>query len=84
MSETLEGLKVNRELVPLLVALAQMEAEYGSDHPKVKTLRQQITGLKVELKRLVTEQTERVSLLIDGDEKTKEAAADAWMQSHEV
>lgn len=74
---TLEGLKVDRELVPLLVSLAQMEAEYGSDHPKVRTLREQVKGLRSELKQIVEEQTERVAVLMDGGEKQKEAALGA-------
>ncbi len=67
--EALEGLKVERDLVPLMVALAQMQSEYGADHPKVKTARQQLDGLREELRRLVKEQTDRVGQLIDTNEK---------------
>jgi capsular exopolysaccharide synthesis family protein len=74
---TLEGLKVDRDLVPLLVSLAQMEAEYGQDHPKVRTLRSQVDGLRKELKELVEAQTARVSKLMAGDEKRLEEAQGA-------
>ena len=70
-------IRVERDLVPLMVELSQMTAEYGSEHPKVKTLAQQVDGLREELRKLVQDETERVAALMNSDEKQAEEAAEA-------
>jgi len=73
----LENLKVERDLVPLMVELAKMEAVHGANHPSVQDLSQTVEGLRAELRKLVEQQTERISELIDTDQKRAESAASA-------
>lgn len=69
--------KVDRDLVPLMVAKSSMEAEFGSEHPKVKALEKQIDGLRKELHNIVETQTKRVAELLDATESHKRKSAEA-------
>lgn len=73
----LETLKVDRDLVPLMVELAKMQAIHGENHPSVRSLNTTLEGMREELRKLVKAQTERISELIDSNEAMAEAAAQA-------
>ena len=75
--EQLGMVKIDRDLVPLMVELSQMTAEFGAEHPKVRNLSQQIQGLRAELRKIVREQTNRITELIDGNEQRRRDAAEA-------
>jgi succinoglycan biosynthesis transport protein ExoP len=69
--------KVDRDLVPLMVQKSSMEAEFGSEHPQVKSLEKQIVGLRKELHLIVETQTKRVAELLDASESRKRKSAEA-------
>lgn len=71
------NLKIDRDLVPLMVSKSQMEAELGPGHPKVKSLEKQIVGLREELQRLGEAQAKRVGELINASEIMEQKAAEA-------
>ena len=58
--KTLEMIEVDKQLIPLMIERNQFANEYGPNHPNVKKLDAQLATMKAELKRLVTEQTDRI------------------------
>jgi succinoglycan biosynthesis transport protein ExoP len=74
---TLGMVGVDRDLVPLMVQKSSMEAEFGSEHPQVRSLEKQIVGLRKELHVIVETQTKRVAELLDASETRKRKSAEA-------
>ena len=77
----LAQLELDQQLVPLMIERNKFAAEFGDSHPTVKQLDTELSMMKKELKRLVTEQTNRLLELmrenqvesIDPVERAKEA-----------
>ncbi|TWT96297.1 polysaccharide biosynthesis tyrosine autokinase [Neorhodopirellula pilleata] len=75
----LAQIELDQQLVPLMIERNKYAAEFGDSHPTVKQLDAELTMMKSELKRLVTEQTERIVELmeenkVDGVDPAKRAA----------
>jgi len=61
----LEQLKLDEQLLPLMIERNKYATELGSSHPTVKGLDTELKTMKQELKRLITEQTERIVELME-------------------
>ena len=61
----LKQLELDQKLVPLMIERNKYAAEFGEQHPTVKALDTELTMMKSELTRLVTEQTQRIIQLMD-------------------
>lgn len=61
---TLALLDVDKELLPLMIDRNKYAAEFGDNHPTVKQLDAELTTMKLELKRLVKEQTDQIIKLM--------------------
>lgn len=61
----LATLEVDQQLVPLMIERNKYASEFGDSHPTVRQLDTELTVMKQELKRLVTEQTNRVLELME-------------------
>ena len=75
--EKLALVKMEQELVPLLVERNQNSSQFGEEHPTVRQLDLQIEGLREELTRLAREQTGRISELLDHNQQSSKDAAEA-------
>ena len=62
---TLGNIEIDKELIPVMIQRDQYAREYGDNHPNVKQLDSQLTTMKMELKRLVKEQTDRLIQLAE-------------------
>ncbi len=79
----LSGLKLDEQLIPLMIERNKFANEFGASHPTVKQLDTEINMMKSELRRIVIEQTNRILELqkeneiesVDPSEKAKEALA---------
>ncbi|WP_430452788.1 polysaccharide biosynthesis tyrosine autokinase [Rhodopirellula europaea] len=63
--EELAQIKLDQQLVPLMIERHKFAAEFGEQHPTVKALDAELTMMKSELKRLVKEQSERLVELME-------------------
>ena len=63
--ETLGLLNLDTELVPLMVQKSRLVAEYGPDHPSVRSVATELELMKQELKELVEKKAARVTELVD-------------------
>ncbi|TWT65971.1 polysaccharide biosynthesis tyrosine autokinase [Allorhodopirellula solitaria] len=61
----LQQLQLDQKLVPLMIERNRYAAEFGDQHPTVKALDTELTVMKSELKRLITEQTQRILQLME-------------------
>ncbi|EMI41976.1 polysaccharide biosynthesis tyrosine autokinase [Rhodopirellula sp. SWK7] len=61
----LKQLELDQQLVPLIIERNKFAAEFGEQHPTVKQLDVELKMMKSELKRLVTEQAERIVELME-------------------
>lgn len=61
----LKQLELDQKLVPLMIERNKYAAEFGEQHPTVKALDTELTMMKSELTRLVTEQTQRILQLME-------------------
>lgn len=61
----LKQLELDQQLVPLIIERNKYAAEFGDSHPTVKQLDVELKMMKSELKRLVTEQAERIVELME-------------------
>ncbi len=61
----LKQLELDQKLVPLMIERNKYAAQFGEQHPMVKTLDTELTMMKSELTRLVTEQTQRIVQLME-------------------
>ncbi|MEM1228652.1 MAG: polysaccharide biosynthesis tyrosine autokinase [Planctomycetota bacterium] len=75
--ETLAMVKMEENLIPLMVERNQFAAEFGAEHPTVRQLDIQIEGLRQELTELVKSETNRINELLDGSEKRVQEASEA-------
>ncbi|WP_231612085.1 polysaccharide biosynthesis tyrosine autokinase [Novipirellula galeiformis] len=77
----LAQLKLDQQLVPLIIERNKMANEFGASHPTVKQLDTELSLMKSELRRIVVDQTKRLMEIkkeneiktIDPKEKAKEA-----------
>ncbi|TWT52653.1 Tyrosine-protein kinase ptk [Rubripirellula amarantea] len=74
-------LELDQQLVPLMIKRNQYANEYGEGHPTVKQLDAELTMMKAELKRIVTDQTSRLLELI---EQSQANASDPVGQAKEA
>ncbi|MCM2373842.1 polysaccharide biosynthesis tyrosine autokinase [Aporhodopirellula aestuarii] len=77
----LKQLELDEQLVPLIIERNKYAAEFGEQHPTVKQLDVELKMMKSELKRLVTEQAERVFELM---EKNKVEGVDPATRAKEA
>lgn len=70
-------IRIERELVPLMVERTRMLADYGAAHPKVKSISMQVEGLRKELNKIVEGETTRVASLMNSDEQRIKNASQA-------
>lgn len=61
----LAQIELDQELVPLMIERNKFAAEFGEQHPTVKSLDSELTMMKSELKRLVKEQSDRIVELME-------------------
>lgn len=61
----LKQLELDQKLVPLMIERNKYAAQFGDQHPTVKALDTELTMMKSELTRLVTEQTRRILHLME-------------------
>nr|WP_236696538.1 polysaccharide biosynthesis tyrosine autokinase [Rhodopirellula islandica] len=61
----LAQIELDQQLVPLMIERNKFAAEFGEQHPTVKALDAELTMMKRELKRLITEQSERIVELME-------------------
>ncbi|WP_283433299.1 polysaccharide biosynthesis tyrosine autokinase [Neorhodopirellula lusitana] len=61
----LKQLQLDQQLIPLIIERNKYAAEFGDSHPTVKQLDVELKMMKGELKRLVTEQAERIVELME-------------------
>ncbi len=61
---TLENIKVDEKLIPLIIERNNLALQFGENHPSVKALDTQVSVLRTELTRLVRERTDRIVELI--------------------
>jgi succinoglycan biosynthesis transport protein ExoP len=77
----LAQLKLDQQLVPLIIERNKFAAEFGASHPTVKQLDAEISVMKSELRRLVQEQSERIVELM---EEGREGGTDPAVQAKEA
>ncbi len=61
----LAQLRLDQELVPLMIQRNKYAAQFGEEHPTVRELDAELEMMKSELKRIVAQQTERIIELMD-------------------
>ncbi|WP_404308895.1 polysaccharide biosynthesis tyrosine autokinase [Neorhodopirellula lusitana] len=63
--EELALIKLDQQLIPLMIQRSKFVAEFGEQHPTVKAVDAELTMMKTELKRLVSEQSGRIVELME-------------------
>ncbi len=61
----LKQLELDQQLIPLMIERNKYANEFGDSHPTVKQLDVELKMMKSELKRLVTEQAERIVQIME-------------------
>ena len=61
----LAELKLDEQLVPLMIERNKYAAQFGDEHPAVLQLDTELTLMKTELKRIVRQQTDRIVELMN-------------------
>ncbi len=75
--EQLALVRVDEQLVPLMIQRNQFISEFGPEHPTVSKLDMEINGLREELSRISTEQAKRIKELLAGSELKRRQASEA-------
>ena len=76
--ETLGGLQIDKELVPLMIERNKYAAQFGENHPTVKELDVELNLMKSELKRIVKDQSDRrLQILKDNKQEVVDPRAKA-------
>ena len=71
-------IKIDRELIPLMIQRNKFAQELGENHPSVKTLDKQLETMKAELEKLVEQNADRIKKVnekIEEDERDPKAVA---------
>ena len=61
----LAQIEVDKQLIPLMIEANKYEAEYGPNHPTVKSVKSDLAIMKNELRRLVERETSRIVELME-------------------
>ncbi len=77
----LAELRLDQQLVPIMIERNKYAAQFGDEHPNVKQLDEELALMKSELRRIVVQQTERIVELMNKNRREeidpKKVAAEA-------